>query len=53
MVIEQHARPARGARKRADLLGWASAGDIAAVPDEVFRVVREAGLLGEGFEGGG
>ncbi len=31
-----------------DLLGWASAGDIAAVPDEVFRVVREAGLLGEG-----
>jgi len=30
------------------LLAWAGPGDIAAMPHEVFRVVRDAGLLGEG-----
>lgn len=37
-----------GALGTGDLLGWASPGDIDAVPDEVFRVVRDAGLLGDG-----
>ena len=31
-----------------DLLGWASPGDLATVPDEVFGVVRDAGLLADG-----
>lgn len=31
-----------------NLLGWASQGDLAAVPDEVFGVVRDAGLLADG-----
>lgn len=30
-----------------DLLAWASEGDIGAVPDEVFGVVRDAGLLAD------
>ncbi|HUC25886.1 MAG TPA: hypothetical protein VMA73_24535 [Streptosporangiaceae bacterium] len=37
-----------GALVNGDLLGWAGAGDLAAVPDEVFGVVRDAGLLGDG-----
>lgn len=31
-----------------DLLGWASPGDLAAVPGEVFGVVKDAGLLADG-----
>jgi hypothetical protein len=31
-----------------DLLAWAGPGDISAVPGEVFAVVRDAGLFGEG-----
>jgi hypothetical protein len=31
-----------------DMLGWANPGDLAAVPDEVFGVVRDAGLLADG-----
>jgi hypothetical protein len=31
-----------------NLLGWASQGDLAAVSDEVFGVVRDAGLLADG-----
>jgi len=31
-----------------DLLGWAGPGDIDAVPDEVFRVVTNAGLMADG-----
>jgi hypothetical protein len=34
-----------GALVNGDLLGWAGAGDLEAVPDEVFGVVRDAGLL--------
>jgi hypothetical protein len=30
------------------LLGWAAAGDLAEVPDEVFRVVKDTGLLARG-----
>jgi len=37
-----------GALGTGDLLGWASPGDIDAVPDETFKVVRDAGLLADG-----
>jgi hypothetical protein len=31
-----------------DILAWADSGDIDAVPSQVFRVVRDAGLLADG-----
>jgi hypothetical protein len=34
-----------------ELLAWASAGDSSAIAEEVFAVVRDAGLLGEGDPG--
>ena len=36
-----------GAVGNGDLLAWAGPGDVDAVPDEVFAVVRDAGLFGE------
>jgi hypothetical protein len=35
-----------------DLLAWVSLGDIDAVPDEVYAVVSNAGLFGDGDPGG-
>jgi hypothetical protein len=37
-----------GALGNGDLLAWAGPGDADAMPDEVFTVVRDAGLFGDG-----
>jgi hypothetical protein len=38
-----------GSLANGDVLAWAGAGDLAAVPDAVFRVISDAGLLGDGY----
>jgi hypothetical protein len=42
-----------GALGNGDLLAWAGPGEQDAVPDEVFAVVRDAGLFGDGDAGWG